>query len=100
MAEASNWGTEEHDAAVLASTNAPLRRRRKERPNGKAGTMKKIPSNLHAYQDLPDYLQDNEFIFTGYRYNLPVKDTIRSLFDIHNETGNVWSHLLGNTHSC
>ena len=42
------------------------------------------------------YLQDNEFIHTGYRlYFNSFRKIIRSLFMWHNESINVWSHLLG-----
>ena len=40
-------------------------------------------------------LQDNNFILKGYRIDYSLKDTFRSLFRLHNETGNVWTHLLG-----
>jgi len=38
----------------------------------------------------------NKHIDTGYRigYNTKLKAFL-SLFELHNETGNVWSHLLG-----
>ncbi|GLC48766.1 hypothetical protein PLESTB_000145700 [Pleodorina starrii] len=75
--------------AVLASRNAPLRRRRKNAaPAADAGTL--------GFEDMPDYLQDNEFIKGYYRApDMPFKQTLRSLFDVHNETGNIWTHLLG-----
>ncbi|KAG2496970.1 hypothetical protein HYH03_004976 [Edaphochlamys debaryana] len=49
-----------------------------------------------VFQELPDYLRDNEFIKAHYRVpGQPFKQTFWSLFGIHNETGNVWTHLLG-----
>jgi predicted membrane channel-forming protein YqfA (hemolysin III family) len=41
------------------------------------------------------FLADNEAIQTGYRYGLTVPQAFASLFALHNETMNVWSHLLG-----
>jgi hypothetical protein len=66
------------------------------------------PSKLQNFEELPDYLKDNPFITTGYRQQLSPGRSLLSLFNIHNETGNVWSHLIGawgddkhmtNTHS-
>ena len=37
-----------------------------------------------------------EFIVTSYRINYTIKQTLLSLFRVHNETGNVWTHLIGN----
>ena len=37
----------------------------------------------------------NEHIHTGFRTEYSVAECARSLFALHNETGNVWSHLLG-----
>jgi len=43
-----------------------------------------------------DFLRDNEFIHTGYRLNFgSTKRILKSLFMIHNESVNVWSHLFG-----
>lgn len=50
---------------------------------------------LIAYDALPDWLKDNEFIHGYYRCEWPMKETILSIFSIHNETLNVWSHLIG-----
>ena len=42
------------------------------------------------------YLKDNEFILSGYRiYFNSTRHIMRSLFMLHNESANVWSHLLG-----
>lgn len=35
------------------------------------------------------------YIEDGYRHNLSIKDAILSLFRFHNETMNIWSHLIG-----
>ncbi|PRP87725.1 adiponectin receptor protein 2 [Planoprotostelium fungivorum] len=51
---------------------------------------------LLDYKEVPGWLQFNEFIRSGYRRpGLRYSDICRSLFQIHNETGNCWTHLLG-----
>ena len=51
--------------------------------------------NLLTYNEIPAWYQDNEFILTGYR---PVSKcynrSAQSIFSCHNETFNIWSHLL------
>ncbi|PNH08040.1 ADIPOR-like receptor [Tetrabaena socialis] len=81
---------ESSDAAIAASRHAPARRKQHRRPQADAD------ASTLLFHDLPGYLQDNEFIKAYYRApDMPFKQTLRSLFDIHNETGNVWTHLLG-----
>ncbi|KAJ1256812.1 hypothetical protein BS78_K299300 [Paspalum vaginatum] len=55
----------------------------------------KCKCELIGYEALPDWLKDNEFIHGYYRCEWPMKETILSIFSIHNETLNVWSHLIG-----
>ena len=51
---------------------------------------------LVSYNEAPKHLQDNEYIRKGYLVNCDsMKKVTKSLFMIHNETVNVWSHLLG-----
>ncbi|KAK9839111.1 hypothetical protein WJX74_009738 [Apatococcus lobatus] len=50
---------------------------------------------LSVADDAPIYLRDNQFIKDYYRVNYDTRDVLRSLFRIHNETGNIWSHLVG-----
>eukprot|EP00127_Corallochytrium_limacisporum_P000279 Clim_evm26s9 gene=Clim_evmTU26s9 len=50
---------------------------------------------LATYDETHEWLKDNEYIRTGYRTNYNVKESWKSLFRIHNETLNVWSHVLG-----
>ncbi|KAL6623282.1 hypothetical protein ACP70R_033161 [Stipagrostis hirtigluma subsp. patula] len=56
---------------------------------------KKNKCELIGYDALPEWLKDNEFIHGYYRCEWPMKQTILSIFSIHNETLNVWSHLIG-----
>ena len=45
--------------------------------------------------DAPKYIQDNEYIKYGYILNCNTYSrTLKSLFICHNETVNIWSHLL------
>lgn len=44
----------------------------------------------------PHFIVDNEYIQRGYRINFHTKKRIcKSLFMLHNESVNVWSHLIG-----
>ncbi|XP_073289601.1 heptahelical transmembrane protein 3 [Primulina huaijiensis] len=56
---------------------------------------KKNPSRLEKYESLPEYLKDNEFIRDYYRCEWPLKDVFLSVFSLHNETLNIWTHLVG-----
>jgi len=44
--------------------------------------------------DAPEFLRV-PFIHSGYRVGYTAKACLKSLFQIHNETVNVWSHLIG-----
>ncbi|KAJ3674049.1 hypothetical protein LUZ60_006041 [Juncus effusus] len=50
---------------------------------------------LVEYHSLPGYLKDNEYILKYYRAEWPIRQTLMSVFSIHNETLNVWTHLIG-----
>lgn len=61
---------------------------------------KLILVRTHSYVGLaheaPKFSQDNEFILHGYRVNFHTCETIaKSLCLCHNETVNVWTHLVG-----
>jgi len=51
---------------------------------------------LILFQDLPDRYQNNEHVLSGYRfiplYQWPL--LLLSIFQLHNETVNIWTHLL------
>eukprot|EP00268_Persea_americana_P013301 TRINITY_DN15792_c0_g1_i2.p1 TRINITY_DN15792_c0_g1~~TRINITY_DN15792_c0_g1_i2.p1 ORF type:complete len:420 (-),score=47.55 TRINITY_DN15792_c0_g1_i2:374-1633(-) len=55
----------------------------------------KVKYQLVEYHSLPGYLKDNEYIIGHYRSEWPLKQVFLSIFSLHNETLNVWTHLIG-----
>ncbi|GAB4828237.1 hypothetical protein Ancab_035149 [Ancistrocladus abbreviatus] len=51
--------------------------------------------SLSTFEELPEYMKDNEFIHKYYRVEWPLKHAAFSLFQWHNETLNIWTHFLG-----
>ncbi|KAI8374620.1 hemolysin-III related-domain-containing protein [Radiomyces spectabilis] len=49
---------------------------------------------LH-YEELPVPWRNNKYILTGYRFLSTPADCFHSLLYIHNETGNIYTHLVG-----
>lgn len=59
-------------------------------------TENKAEKALLLWGDLPAWRRDNAFIHSGYCQIRPsYLHSLRSLFNLHNESVNVWSHLLG-----
>ncbi|XP_047322292.1 heptahelical transmembrane protein 1-like [Impatiens glandulifera] len=50
---------------------------------------------LLLFHELPEYMKDNEYILRHYRANWSIRQAFLSLFRWHNETLNVWTHLIG-----
>ncbi len=70
----------------------------REVPKRLRSRLKRGLAPFSAAEDAPAYLRDNQFIKEYYRVNFDTRDTLRSLFRIHNESGNIWSHLVGDSH--
>lgn len=63
------------------------------KPNYKAATA--WNSQLLRWEDLPAWAKDNEYILTGFRpFTRSYLDCFMSCLYIHDETGNIYSHLL------
>ena len=52
--------------------------------------------NHIKFEEVPSWISDNEFILSRHRPELnSFKECFRSIFGLHSETGNIWTHLLG-----
>eukprot|EP00500_Bicosoecida_sp_ms1_P014001 CAMPEP_0203818566 /NCGR_PEP_ID=MMETSP0115-20131106/32019_1 /ASSEMBLY_ACC=CAM_ASM_000227 /TAXON_ID=33651 /ORGANISM="Bicosoecid sp, Strain ms1" /LENGTH=135 /DNA_ID=CAMNT_0050727531 /DNA_START=173 /DNA_END=577 /DNA_ORIENTATION=- len=59
-----------------------------------------VPTRTATFQQIAahpklSYAADNAFIVGRYRTWYSLRSCLVSLFEIHNETVNVWSHLIG-----
>lgn len=50
------------------------------------------PSDLLQWKDMPQHLQFNPYVLTGYRPLQTFKGCVNSLFYMHNETINILTH--------
>jgi len=51
---------------------------------------------LFKFVDLPEWMKDNEYITDMHRPQITsIKSCLKSIFSIHAETGNIWTHLVG-----
>ena len=55
----------------------------------------KDPYHLVSYDEIPEWLRDNAYIHNYYRCEYTTEMCLRSFFMIHNEVGNVWTHVAG-----
>lgn len=54
------------------------------------------PIKLLSITEVESHLRGNPYVTHGYRASIPSMPFVaRSLFQLHNETFNIWSHLLG-----
>jgi adiponectin receptor len=64
--------------------------------NAQAAEEKLEHALLILWDDLPDWRRDNVFIRSGYRSTRDsYRHSLLSLFYLHNESVNIWSHLIG-----
>ncbi|KAM0343395.1 hypothetical protein ACHAPU_008575 [Fusarium lateritium] len=86
----------------MADTKANgARNRRPSATESLINTAKNIESKVESsllllWDDLPAWRRDNSYILSGYRQSQnSYAHSFRSLFYLHNESVNIWSHLLG-----
>lgn len=83
---------------VKESQKAPPQRKGRRRTISDAASKlaRTLSARLWTWHELPEWYQDNEYIVSGFR---PISNSyracLRSVFQIHNQTGNIWSHGLG-----
>lgn len=82
-------------AALAAGKGMPTRKRGAAAAAAALARKERGLPRLESFSNLPDYLQDNEFIVNHYRPELTPMRSLRTLWALHNETGNVWTHLIG-----
>lgn len=69
-----------------------VRRRALERAEAFANCAR----SLRHFQNLPQWLRDNDYLVKSHRPPLnSFWECFKSIFSIHSETGNIWTHLLG-----
>lgn len=74
-----------HDAADKA-----------ERISKKAIYLARSGWYLLSHIELPEWLRDNDFLSHHHRPPMPsFRSCFKSIFKIHSETGNIWTHLIG-----
>ncbi|KAJ2901556.1 ADIPOR-like receptor SPBC12C2.09c [Zalerion maritima] len=87
-----------HDAL---SSRPSAKRRRSSASEMLKDTIHSVEAKISSaflllYHELPDWRRDNPSILSGYRpESNSYVDSIRSVFEVHNESVNIWSHLLG-----
>jgi len=72
--------------AIEAAISTPARKRR---------TQSSSAPFLTSFDFAPEHVKDNAYILRGYRAGHNFKTSITSVFRLHNETGNIWTHLAG-----
>ncbi|TPX31359.1 hypothetical protein SmJEL517_g05311 [Synchytrium microbalum] len=79
-----------------------LRRRRVPSPTPPSPTgQREEPDRFQkaltcGFEHMPHWMQDNGFILSGYRFiDNSYRECVKSMFYLHNETLNVYTHLIG-----
>ena len=52
-------------------------------------------TTLLRFEEIPDYLKDNEFVQSGWRRELSLEQALMTIMTWHNESLNIWTHMIG-----
>lgn len=75
--------------AVKRKNTGPIKRTRRMSKSTKH-------FNHILFSEMPSWMGDNEFILSHHRPELnSYRECVKSVFGLHSETGNIWTHLLG-----
>jgi adiponectin receptor len=72
--------------------------RARKRPNAKTTSQARqaLKGVLFTFQDVEAWQRDNEYVCGRYRrISGSYRESLRSLFYLHNQTGNIYTHLIG-----
>uniref|UniRef100_A0A453T6V5 Uncharacterized protein n=1 Tax=Aegilops tauschii subsp. strangulata TaxID=200361 RepID=A0A453T6V5_AEGTS len=86
---------EEAPAAMAKSAKRRGKQQRREGGGARKRRQQQQEYRLVSYEELPEYMKENEFILNHYRSEWPLLHAFLSVFSWHNETINIWTHLLG-----
>ncbi len=66
------------------------------------GIAQRLPQSQRLYKidEVDEYQRHNPYIRSGYRHKLDWLSCLLSTFSVHNETVNIWTHLLGFVFFC
>jgi len=81
------------DSTHLLAENSKALKNREDKQLGENG--KQNTFCMAKYEDLPAWLQDNQYILSGYRVNFSCILCVKTLFYKHNETWCIWTHIIG-----
>ncbi|KAJ6355128.1 hypothetical protein OIU77_005675 [Salix suchowensis] len=87
--------TQKKEAAAVLDSCRSSGATKKMKKDDESLSKGKKRCDLVSFWELPEYMKDNEFILSYYRADWPLKKALFSVFRWHNETLNVWTHLLG-----
>lgn len=87
-------------AQIISTVNNKLKKENEDEPddNEICEVTKALllgSKRLLLIEELPKDRRENQYVLSGYRFYKSKRDCLKSLFKLHNETMNIWSHLLG-----
>jgi hypothetical protein len=93
---ASTTKTIERSESVDVLTDLPPKPSAASVPNSQtAGHKAERPSFIvRTVEQIPEFLRGNPYILSGYRTEMTYKSLAKSVCRKHNETMNIWTHLL------
>ncbi|XP_051206286.1 heptahelical transmembrane protein 4 [Lolium perenne] len=86
------------EVAAMVSPTSTTKSSLLEGSKGGGDVAKRCCGHKHelvGYEALPEFLKHNEFVLDYYRSEWPIKQALLSVFALHNETINIWTHLIG-----